>query len=70
MLNLHGFRVYDLLRCFATRTSAGYDPNVPDGHRRGLFFTLPLFGALSERIGRELIMASVVLMALFAFPYF
>jgi len=35
------------------------------------FFTLPLFGALSDRNGRrELIMASVVLMALFAFPYF
>jgi metabolite-proton symporter len=35
------------------------------------FFTLPLFGALSDRIGRrELIMISVVLMALFAFPYF
>lgn len=35
------------------------------------FITLPLFGALSDRIGRrELIMACVVLMALFAFPYF
>jgi MHS family shikimate/dehydroshikimate transporter-like MFS transporter len=35
------------------------------------FFTLPAFGALSDRIGRrELIMASVVIMALFAFPYF
>jgi MFS family permease len=35
------------------------------------FFTLPLFGALSDRVGRrELIMASVVIMALFSFPYF
>jgi MHS family shikimate/dehydroshikimate transporter-like MFS transporter len=35
------------------------------------FFTLPLFGALSDRVGRrELIIACVVLMALFAFPYF
>ena len=35
------------------------------------FFTLPAFGALSDRIGRrELIIASDVIMALVAFPYF
>ena len=35
------------------------------------FVTLPLFGALSDRVGRrELILACVILMALFSFPYF
>jgi MFS family permease len=35
------------------------------------FFTLPAFGALSDRVGRrELIMVSAVVLALVAFPYF
>lgn len=35
------------------------------------FFTIPLFGALSDRIGRRaMIIAGVITMALFSFPYF
>ena len=35
------------------------------------FFTIPLFGALSDRIGRRtMIIAGIVTMALFSFPYF
>jgi MHS family shikimate/dehydroshikimate transporter-like MFS transporter len=35
------------------------------------FFTIPLFGALSDRIGRRaMIIAGIITMALFSFPYF
>lgn len=35
------------------------------------FFTIPLFGALSDKIGRKpMIMSSVIITALLAFPYF